>query len=641
MSSSYESKFQRVKQSLREGDNYAQTNQLILAFKCYNHCLEQIQKLERKSGSKHGAAEDLTFLKAVVLNSMGIAHIKQADLNSALSCFKMSLNIKTTEIYGVKTHPHLAGAYYNLGRVYHYHNQLGDAIKFYHLALNSRESSSSSSAHTNVGNSTTPNELSDYNNNNHHHNTVVADEQSIPIVLQLGIAYMDDNQLSEAKKYFEQALRVGRKTLGANDPAVANLLTYMGKIHVMQEDYHEALKMYKDALKICFNGSIGGTPMKVLKELVRTTEIRAGGAAQLPSNDNHYSNSKNAVNQYSDMHLVTRVRDFLVELVCDESQSLSAFLTTNQSMEKRLRRLLELQVVFTDQFAGTFKVLGSESGEEPLSITKLLQSLVSFFHDRLVIHRAHIKRLENATAQVFDVQKQLFSQLECKLQAYMDLHDSMPSLVEILNTVAMGYRDHERMFLSHTKMMRHHHHDNGSDGGANSAIREKLVMVIHGILKTQATRLETEVSNLGTDAETGRRGLPLLYSPDDLSAAGGTSVAQSSASHQNNGGTTRPQSSQSKGGSTTRSTQNGYISQQNSGSRQLSQSHSHSKSQASMGRSRSRNSRTPQTQDMSYASADGNGNESRSQSSSRYGGSRRENSSRIYQDNSGSWGLTA
>jgi len=655
-SSSYDRKFQRVKQSLREGDNYAQTNQLILAFQCYNHCLEQIQKLEHKSGSKDGTAEDLTFLKAVVLNSMGIAHIKQADLNSALSCFKMSLNIKTTEIYGVKTHPHLAGAYYNLGRVYHYHDQLGDAIKFYHLALNSRESSSSSAHANHAGNnSTSPNELSDYNSNNHHHNTVVADEQSIPIVLQLGIAYMDDNQLPEAKKYFEQALRVGRKTLGANDPAVANLLTYMGKIHVMQENYHEALKMYKDALKICFNGSIGGTPMKVLKELVRTTEIRAGGAAQLASsnyNNNHYSNSnssnKNLANHYSDMHLVTRVRDFLVELVCDESQSLSAFLTTNQTMEKRLRRLLELQVVFTDQFAGTFKVLGSESGgEEPLSITKLLQSLVSFFHDRLVIHRAHIKRLENATAQVFDVQKQLFSQLECKLQAYMDLHDSMPSLVEILNTVAMGYRDHERMFLSHTKMMRHHHnHHDNDNGGANSAIREKLVMVIHGILKTQATRLETEVSNLGTDAETGRRGLPLLYAPDDLSAAGGNSVAQSHASHQNNGGgtTTRPQSSQSTKGGSTRSTQNGslaFISQQNSGSRKLSQSHS--QSQASIGRSRSRNSRTPQTQDMSYASADGNGNgnESRSRSSSRYGGSRKENSNRIYQDNSGSWGVTA
>lgn len=671
--SSFENKFQRVKQSLREGENYAHTNQLILAFQCYNNCLEQISKLERKSASstsiisKH--AEDVTFLKAVVLNSMGIAHIKQTDLSSALSCFKMSLNIKSKEIYGVKEHPHLAGAYFNLGRVYHYNYQFEDAINFYQLALRSREASS-----------TSDNAQSPTNDHQHHHhmssdqmsshNNAATDEQSIPIVLQLGIAYMDSGNLNEAKKYFEQALRVGRKTLGANDPAVANLLTYMGKIHVVQENYEEALKIYKDALKICFNGGVGGTPMKVLKELVRTTEMRA----KLPSR-NKFRNS------VDNIQLLVTVRDFVVALVCDESQALSAFLTTNRTMEKRLRRLLELQVVFTDQFAGAFKQVGEPGGQDYLDITILVKNLISFFHDRLVIHRAHIKRLENGTAQVFDLQKQLFCQLENKLQAYMDLHDSMPKLVEIVNTIAMGYRDHERMFLSHTKM-----HSNSNNG----AIREKLVQVMHGILKAQATRLETEVANLGMESGTGGRGLPLLYAPegDDLSVAGSlnasmmshnqggqqqqqppkisanangghSSVAQSASAQSS--GVVRPLSSQSKGSRVSRSadrssttpSQNGsHTISHNGGSRppsQLSQSQSH----ASKSRSRSRASTARSTpashaQEISYASVNRNENinasqasKSRSRSSSRYGGSRQENANRIYQDSSGSWGVAA
>ena len=137
----------RIHQSLQAAELYVKTNQISNAFNEYENCLKEI----KDQGVDLKEECEWAFMKAVVVNSNGVAHLKANELKNALKCFRESYELKSSVLEkqasvdkagnGNKGRSEDGNSYedscdlvaplYNMGRVYHYNKQYDEAKHFY------------------------------------------------------------------------------------------------------------------------------------------------------------------------------------------------------------------------------------------------------------------------------------------------------------------------------------------------------------------------------------------------------------------------------------------------------------------------------------------------------------------------------
>ncbi len=160
-----------------------------------------------------------TLAVANILNNLGKVLHDKGKLKEAKERFKEALDI-FEKIHDTK---HIATINNNLASVLRCHGDFQGARERYNIALKIDE---------NIYGPNHPNVAVDINN--------------------FGLVLMDQHDYEEAKKYFERALRIGRKasSLGPKHPVVSNYLFNLGWIMHSQGRLRAAQRCYEKALKI-------------------------------------------------------------------------------------------------------------------------------------------------------------------------------------------------------------------------------------------------------------------------------------------------------------------------------------------------------------------------------------------------------
>lgn len=478
----------KIDQQLREAELYTKSNHLSRAKERYESCLAELRKRHQNENSTKVENVELAYKEAVVLNSMAIACFKLNELEKTLECFHKSYKLKE-KVLEMQKEQKLDGKYvescdlaaplYNMARVYHYNNQLKEALKFYKAALNSRkknveEGQQSSSLSSNV-----------------------KDEQLIPIYLQMGVLFAQQKTYNYAEKYLMEAFNIGKSTFGENDPAMANLLTHLGKVQYSMRKYKDALKKYSDALEICNNAGMTGPVPQVLVKLVDQARAKvdygsdsSGKSKAATTRTASSTPPQDSPVEVSAHESLRKYTLFLSDMFADESSRLDALLIMQSFNNKKFVSFLEFDAALMKQNADQLGVLGSKSS---LNISILIATLVKLYHDLTVVHRNHLKYMESSLRNVFTVQMELFMRNESKLKYYQhENNDSInfpsqvtekrPALSTVAKILAENYYDFYKILQS----------PSNSFDSADASV-DKVVNCIRSILKSHASKLKKEI----------------------------------------------------------------------------------------------------------------------------------------------------
>ncbi|MBL7127786.1 MAG: CHAT domain-containing protein [Ignavibacteria bacterium] len=159
-------------------------------------------------------SQDMDDIKnAYELYEKGTEHMNKGNLDSALVCFKISL-----ELYMKAGNPsYIAWSLNNMGYIYVEHGKLDEALKCFTESLE---------LYRKVGN---PSDIAMSLNN-------------------IGFMYSNQGKLEEALKYYTKALKLYKKTGDSSD--IATGLHNIGLIYSRQGKLDEALKYYTESLEL-------------------------------------------------------------------------------------------------------------------------------------------------------------------------------------------------------------------------------------------------------------------------------------------------------------------------------------------------------------------------------------------------------
>ena len=471
----------KIHQALQEAELYLKSNQVRLAFEKFDVCESTFLRYD----SDHDGDLEWMFIKAVLKNSKGVAHMKANEMKPALMCFRESYDLKALVLQKQGTASQVGGRntgggqydascdlvapLFNMGRVYHCNKQYDDARHYYKEAswLNKKKAVSINAAEN-----------------------IESNKLTIAILLQLCILHNDLKKYKEAKRSIAEAIELAYETFGQNDISMANLYTHLGKVHFNLKDYGKARKCYDDALLICLDAGITGKAPMVLQKLVTEADAKIADAEGAVGASKTISRSKSST--LNSDHLI-RYISFLADVYSDESSRFYNLIISKSIQDKHCESFIQLQSTLTKKHAESLNSLCSMSG---LDLSMLVETLYTFYHERMVIIRHHIKHLDTTPTYVFSMQMELFHQLDQKLRVYYQLikskSEKSPTLSNIATTLADSYHDFEKVMTS-----------SSHNYSTSYASVEKITVVVHATLKGLAKKLKVEARYVS--ASYGRR----------------------------------------------------------------------------------------------------------------------------------------
>lgn len=173
------------------------------------------------SGDNSPAAAVVRETKASVLTRIASIHMKQGDLDAAMSHYRQAYDLTIRNRNGTTNHPEVAGILHYIGGIYHKRADYDEAmacyqesIRIYHATLG-------------PGNPTVAGTL-----------------------VMVGSIHYKRRHLDSAMMFYKEALRLNRDAYGMHHPDVAPILKSIGTILTKKGEYQEAYDVFRDVLSI-------------------------------------------------------------------------------------------------------------------------------------------------------------------------------------------------------------------------------------------------------------------------------------------------------------------------------------------------------------------------------------------------------